>query len=302
MTDISARDRRRIILPKQFDNASVSSYPISYNSVGPYEPAQLLERVFMKKCIRALGSRSLDSVRTMGHMALFFFNFLYYTFVPPFKIGLLLREIRFIGAKSMTVILLMGSFTGMVLALQIFHTLKKVGSEALLGPAVALTLIRELGPVLSALTVTGRAGSALAAEIGIMRITEQIDALTAMALNPVRYLIVPKIVAAVIVFPLLTSIFDVIGIYGGYLVGVKLLGLSSGTYFAEMKSFVDMKDISIGIYKSLSFGVLVLWICCYKGFYTGYGAEGVSKATTEAVVMSSVVILIWDYFLGSVFV
>jgi phospholipid/cholesterol/gamma-HCH transport system permease protein len=202
----------------------------------------------------------------------------------------------------MTVILLMGSFTGMVLALQAFHTLRKVGSEALLGPAVALTLIRELGPVLSALTVTGRAGSALTAEIGIMRITEQIDALTAMALNPIRYLIVPKILAAIIVFPLLTAIFDTIGIFGGYVVGVKLLGLSSGTYFSQMERFVEMKDIIIGIYKSLTFGLLVLWICCYKGFYTGYGAEGVSKSTTEAVVMSSVIILISDYFLGSLFI
>lgn len=235
-------------------------------------------------------------------MFLFLVNSFYFIFVPPFKFRQLLREIRFIGTKSMTVIFLMGSFTGMVLALQGYHTLKKVGSEALLGPAVALTLIRELGPVLSALTITGRAGSALTAEIGIMRITEQIDALTSMALNPMRYLIVPKMVAAMVVFPLLTAIYDVIGIYGGYFVAVKMLGLSSGTYFSQMKHFVDMEDIQIGIYKSFTFGILVLWVCCYKGFYTGYGAEGVSKATTEAVVMSSILILISDYFLGSLFI
>ncbi len=235
-------------------------------------------------------------------MLIFLARTFYYTFAPPFKFRLLLREIRFIGAKSMTVIFLMGSFTGMVLALQGYYTLRKVGSEALLGPAVALTLIRELGPVLSALTITGRAGSALTAEIGIMRITEQIDALSAMALNPMRYLIVPKMVAAVIVFPLITAIYDVIGIYGGYFVGVKLLGLSSGTYFSQMEHWVDMEDIRIGIYKSLTFGILVLWVCCYKGFYTGYGAEGVSKATTEAVVMSSILILISDYFLGTLFI
>ena len=234
-------------------------------------------------------------------MSLFLLNSFYYTFVPPFKFRQLLREIRFIGTKSMTVIFLMGSFTGMVLALQGYHTLRKVGSEAMLGPAVALTLIRELGPVLSALTITGRAGSALTAEIGIMRITEQIDALTAMALNPMRYLIVPKMVAAILVFPLLTALYDVIGIYGGYFVGVKVLGLSSGTYFSQMEHFVDMEDIRIGFYNSITFGVLVLWVCCYKGFYTGYGAEGVSKSTTEAVVMSSVLILISDYVLGSLF-
>jgi phospholipid/cholesterol/gamma-HCH transport system permease protein len=200
----------------------------------------------------------------------------------------------------MIVILIMGAFTGMVLALQIFYTLRKVGSEAMLGPAVALSLIRELGPVLCALTITGRAGSAITAEIGIMRITEQIDALISMALNPIRYLIVPTLVASIIAFPLLTALFDVIGVYGGYFVGVKLLGLSSGTYFSQMEHFVDMEDILIGIYKSVSFGIIVSWVCCYKGFYTGYGAEGVSKSTTEAVVMSSVLILIWDYFLGSI--
>ncbi len=256
----------------------------------------------MERFVRLVGSFALSAMRKMGQMFIFLIHSLSFAFIPPFKVRILLREIRFIGAKSMTVILLMGSFTGMVLALQGFHMLRKVGSEALLGPAVALPLIRELGPVLSALTITGRAGSALTAEIGIMRITEQIDALTAMALNPMRYLIVPKMVAAMIVFPLLTAIYDVIGIYGGYFVGVKLLGLSSGTYFSQMEHFVDMEDIRIGIYKSLTFGILVLWVCCFKGFYTGYGAEGVSKATTEAVVMSSILILIADYVLGSLFI
>jgi len=251
---------------------------------------------------RIIGSWTLSRVKALGHMFIFLMNAFYYVFIPPFKFRQFLRELRFIGTKSMTVISLMGSFTGMVLALQGYHTLRKVGSEAMLGPTIAVSLIRELGPVLSALTITGRAGSALSAEIGIMRITEQIDALTSMALNPMRYLVVPKIVAAIIAFPLLTSLFDLIGIYGGYIVGVKLLGLSSGTYFSQMEHFVDMEDIRIGLYKSLTFGVLVLWVCCYKGFYTGYGAEGVSKATTEAVVLSSVLVLISDYFIGSLFV
>ena len=136
----------------------------------------------------------------------------------------------------------------------------------------------------------------------MMRISEQIDALTAMALNPVRYLIVPNVVGAIIVFPLLTSIFNVVGIYGGYLVGVKILGINSGTYFSLMRDYVDMEDIMIGLYKSISFGIIVSWICCYKGFFTGYGAQGVSKSTTEAVVTSSILILIWDYSLGSFFI
>lgn len=238
-------------------------------------------------------------------MVLFLGESLYLVFVPPFKYRYFFRQIRFFGTKSLIVIILTGAFTGMVLAIQLYYTLRKFGSDALLGPAVALSLIRELGPVLSALMVTGRAGSALTAEIGIMRISEQIDVFTTMALNPVRYLSVPNITAAIIVFPLLASIFDLVGIYGGYLVGVRLLGMSSGTYFSQMEHFVEMSDIRMGLYKSISFGVIVSWISCYKGFHTdetGYGAAGVSRATTEAVVMSSVLILIWDYFVGSVMV
>lgn len=255
----------------------------------------------MGRLIRGFGTKAISITRMIGHMFIFLINSIYHIFIPPFKFKLLIKQIHFIGNKSLIVIILIGSFTGMVLALQIFYTLRKFGSEAMLGPAVALSLIRELGPVLSALTVTGRAGSAITAEIGIMRITEQIDALTSMALNPLRYLVVPNIVAAIIVFPILTAIFDVIGIIGGYLVGVKLLGLSSGTYFSQMKQYIDIVDIEIGLYKSLSFGIIVSWISCYKGYYTRFGAEGVSKATTEAVVLSSVLILIWDYFIGSLY-
>jgi phospholipid/cholesterol/gamma-HCH transport system permease protein len=233
-------------------------------------------------------------------MMIFLGTALCWIFLPPLKWRRMIARIHFIGAKSLVVILLTGAFTGMVLGLQVFYTLTKFGSEAFLGPAVALTLIRELGPVLCALMVTGRAGSALTAEIGIMRITEQIDALQAMALNPMRYLVVPTILAGLIAFPLLTAIFDLVGIYGGYLVGVKLLGIGEGTYFGEMETYVGLRDITQGILKSLSFGLLVTWVCCYKGFHTGYGAEGVSRATTEAVVLSSVLILVWDYFIGSV--
>lgn len=256
----------------------------------------------MRTLLKKLGGWFLSLLGRMGHMFLFLLSAIYFIFVPPFKFSILLRQIRFLGSKSMVVIILTGSFTGMVLAIQLFYSLRKFGSEALLGPALAIALIRELGPVLSALMVTGRAGSALTAEIGIMRITEQIDALTAMALNPMRYLIVPNLVAAIIVFPLLAFVFDLVGIYGGYVVGVNLLGISSGTYFSQMQNFVDSEDIKMGLYKALSFGVIVSWVCCYKGFNTGYGAEGVSKATTQAVVMSSVLILIWDYFIGSVYI
>jgi len=247
-----------------------------------------------------LGAAALSLLSSLGRVGLFLGQALGLIFIPPLKIRRIIRQMHFIGARSLLVIALTGLFTGMVLGLQGYYTLTRFGSEAYLGPAVAISLITELGPVLSALMVTGRAGSAIAAEIGIMRITEQIDALEVMALNPIRYLVVPNIVAGVIVMPLLGALFAVIGIYGGYLVGVQLLGVSSGTYFGSMTDFVGMTDIRNGLYKSLSFGLVITFLCCFKGYHTGYGAEGVSKATTEAVVVSSVTVLVLDYFLNSV--
>jgi phospholipid/cholesterol/gamma-HCH transport system permease protein len=239
-------------------------------------------------------------VASLGRFGTFLGQALVAIATPPFKLNAFLGRIDYIGFRSLLIILLTGAFTGMVLGLQIFLTLSRFGSEAFLGPAVALTLLRELGPVLSALMVTGRAGSALTAEIGIMRITEQIDALTVMALSPIRYLVAPSLLAGLITFPLMTALFNVVGIFGGYLVGVELLGLSPGTYFGEMQTFVRVQDITIGLWKSACFGVLVTWVCTYKGFYVGHGAEGVARATTHAVVLCSVLILVWDYFLGSV--
>ena len=250
--------------------------------------------------IRKLGLFGIFIFRNLGKAGVFLANGFFWIFIPPLKFRRVIKQIQFIGVNSTFIVLLAGAFTGMVLGIQGYYSLNKFGAESLLGPAVALSLIRELGPVISALMVTGRAGSALAAEIGIMRISEQIDALEVMALNPFRYLIVPNLLAGIITFPLLASIFNVIGIYGGYLVGVKLLGVSEGGYFGEMKNYVDMKDILDGLYKSLSFGVIVTWVCCFKGYTAGYGAEGVSKATTRAVVISSVLILGWDYFLTSI--
>ncbi|MFQ5532370.1 MAG: MlaE family ABC transporter permease [Candidatus Methylomirabilales bacterium] len=251
--------------------------------------------------LRLFGRWFLNFLRDGGRMLIFLTTALYTIFLPPIKWRRIIARIHFIGAKSLAVILLTGAFTGMVMGLQGFYSLRKFGSEAVLGAIVALGLIRELGPVLCALMITGRAGSALTAEMGIMRITEQIDALDAMALSPMRYLVVPTILAGLIVFPLLTAIFNVVGIYGGYLVGVNLMGIAEGTYFGEMHNYVDLEDITHGLAKSFSFGLVVTWVCCYKGFHASYGAEGVSRATTEAVVMSSVLILVWDYFLGAVY-
>ncbi|NCO59904.1 MAG: ABC transporter permease [Deltaproteobacteria bacterium CG_4_8_14_3_um_filter_51_11] len=253
--------------------------------------------------ISDIGAFTLTRLYRMGVMGLFLLKSFLYSLSPPIKIRRVIKQIHFIGFQSTLVIILTGSFSGMVLGFQGYYSLSRFGSEAFLGPMVGLSLIKELGPVISALMVTGRAGSAIAAEIGIMRITEQIDALELMGLNAFRYLIVPNLIAALISLPLLTAIFDVCGIAGGYLIGGKLLGVGAGTYFGEMASYVGMTDVLEGLYKSLSFGIIIAWVSCYKGYYTtiftGFGAEGVSKATTQAVVMASVVILVWDYFMTS---
>ncbi|NKE70287.1 ABC transporter permease [Nitrospiraceae bacterium HYJII51-Mn-bac16s-1-B09] len=254
----------------------------------------------MQAGLRGLGSGFLDWLQETGRMGLFFGEAILAGIRPPYKGGRIIRQVHFIGVGSLFVILLTASFTGMVLGLQGYYTLRKFQAEGLLGSAVALSLIRELGPVLSALMVTGRAGSAMTAEIGIMRITEQIDALDAMAIDPIRHLVAPKMIAGLIAVPLLTSLFDLVGIYGGYLVGVQLLGVGSGSYFSGMEGSVVFDDIYGGIIKSVSFGLILTGVACYKGYFAKQGAEGVSRATTESVVLSSVLILIWDYFLTSI--
>lgn len=251
---------------------------------------------------KMIGNFTHTFIRELGRMTCFLAESLFWMLFPPYLIQRMIKQIHFIGVKTLSVIVLTGLFTGMVLALQTYYALVKFGAEATLGPVVALSLIRELGPVISGLMVTGRAGSALTAEIGIMRITEQIDALDAMALNPYKYLIIPNLLAGLISLPLLNAIFVVVGVWGGYAVSAGLTGISSGTYFGGIRDFVGTRDILEGLYKSLSFGIVITWISCYKGYFTGYGAEGVSKATTEAVVLSSVMILIWDYFMTSVLV
>ena len=253
-----------------------------------------------------MGEVFLYHLNRTGRMGIFLFACLGRMVTPPFKIRPIIAQIQFIGVRSIFVIIFTGAFTGMVLGLQGYYTLRRFGSEGLLGSAVALSLIRELGPVLTALMVVGRAGSAICAEIGIMRNSEQIDALECMAIDPYRYLMVPKFIAAVIALPLLTFIFDVVGIFGGYLVGVVLLGVGEGAYFQSMYSSVVWDDIEMGIIKSLVFALIIIWISASKGFYLhtersgGFGAVGVSRTTTSAVVLSSVTILLWDYLITSI--
>lgn len=256
--------------------------------------------------IETIGANTLYYLGQGGRMGVFLFNSLVSIASPPYKLFPIIKQILFIGARSSMVVLVTGLFTGMVLGLQGYYTLARFNAEELLGSAVALSLIRELGPVLTALMVIGRAGSAICAEIGIMRNSEQIDALKCMAIDPYKYLIAPKVVAAIISVPLLTSLFDVIGIFGGYLVGVLMLGINEGAYFQGMYDSVTWNDVYMGLIKSLVFGLLMVWIAAAKGYYLhlerrqAFGAEGVSRITTDAVVLSSIAVLVWDYLISAV--
>ena len=255
----------------------------------------------MLNTVERMGAWAVYFLERLGSQVVFLGSILAWALRPPFLLRECVKQIHFIGVRSLTVIILTASFTGMVLGVAGFSILSDYGSESQLGAMVAWSLIRELGPVMAALMVTGRAGSAIAAEIGIMRISEQLDALDTMALNPMKYVVVPKVLAALFCVPLLTGIFDVVGITGGYITGVKMLGVSAGDFTGSMEASVGWKEVSGGMIKSLTFGLLISWICCFEGYFTnlysGQGAEGVGHATTTAVVVSSVSILIWNYFI-----
>jgi len=247
-----------------------------------------------------VGRSLISGVSGFGDCWLFLVRVISSAMVPPYNFSLLMKQIYSIGVQSISVVALVGGFTGAVLAVQGEYTLSQFGATAFTGSAIALSLIRELGPVLTALMVNGRAGSAMTAELGIMKISEQVDALRSMAVDPVHHLMVPRVIAGIISVPLLTAIFIVVGISGGYIVAVGTLGLSSGTFISVMIQSVNMTDIWSGFVKSVFFGICVSWIACYKGWTCGFGAVGVNRATTSAVVTSSVIILVLDYFLTSI--
>lgn len=218
---------------------------------------------------------------------------------PPYELKSVVKQMLEIGVNSLPVVLITAVFTGMVLALQSYTGFKRFGAEGLVGTVVALSMTRELGPVLSALIVTGRAGAAIAAELGTMRVTEQIDALEAMATNPVKYLVVPRFLSGIFMLPALAIVTDIVGILGGYVVSVLLLGTNPRSYLRATWDFLQVQDIYSGLVKACFFGAAFTLISCYKGFYTSGGAEGVGRATTGAVVYSSMTILISDYFLSA---
>ncbi len=254
--------------------------------------------------IAHLGDATMRLLGDTGAMFLFLLEAFGRIFRSWGQFSKTVRQVYFVGVKSVSIITLISLFTGMVIGLQMYYALAKFGADGFLGAAVSLSLVRELGPVLTAIMITGRAGSSMTAEIGVMRISEQIDALRVMDINPISYLVSPKLAASIICFPILTAFFDLMGILGGYLTGVLLLGGNSGVYWYRVGAYLKLNDISGGFIKSLVFGVVVCTVCCFMGYYThtrrdAVGPEGVSQATTAGVVVSCVLILLTDYILTS---
>lgn len=254
----------------------------------------------------AVNHHVIDLVERIGRAGIFLSIGLWRIITPPYKLNPIIKQVYFIGSRSLLVIVVAGIFVGMVVALQFYDTLVRFGSVSLLGAAVGLSLMRELGPVITALVVIGRAGSAICAEISIMRNESQIDALECMAIDPYRYLIAPRILAALISLPILTAVFITVGILGGYFVGVILFKVSPGSYFIGMYDAVLWRDIIMGTAKAFTFGLIMIWVATVKGFYLhldksgAHGSEGVSKVTTDTVVLSSIAMLFADYIVSSI--
>lgn len=233
----------------------------------------------------------------MGRFFTILWRVLVWTPRPPYDFRQLFKQMVRVGVASTPVILLIAMFTGMVMALQIFNVLARFGAERYVGSIVALSMVRELSCVLGALVIAGRCGSAMGAELGTMRVTEQIDALEVLATDPIHYLMVPRVWATAIMLPLLIVLGDAIGIYGGYLVSVVLMGANPVTYMENTFQYMDIQDMTSGLIKAAVFGVLIAVIGCQKGFYTRGGAEGVGTATTQSVVLASIAILVSDFFM-----
>ena len=235
--------------------------------------------------------------RQMGRAAQVFWRVLVWTPQPPYDVRELLRQMVRVGVDSLPVVMLTAMFTGMVMALQTFTVLSRFGAERYVGSLVALSMVRELAAVLGGLVIAGRVGSAMGAELGTMRVTEQIDALEVMATNPVHYLVVPRVWATAIMLPMLVLLADGMGIYGGYLVAVVLMGANPVSHMDNTFRFMDMADLTSGLIKAAVFGLLIAVIGCQQGLDTRGGAQGVGRSTTRSVVVASVAILISDFFL-----
>ena len=265
----------------------------------PTRSSGLLDPVL--NIFQAIGSFILTFFQRAGALSIFIGRAIYHSFVPPYFPAQLWRQLIDIGYYSLPVVGLTALFTGMVLALQSYTGFTRFNAEGAIAGVVVLSVTRELAPVLAGLMVAGRVGAAIAAEIGTMRVTEQIDALRTLSVNPFKYLIAPRLIAATIMLPILVLIGDIIGVYGGYVVSIYNLGFSPGSYLSQTWDILETMDVVSGLVKAGVFGFIVAMMGCYNGFNSGRGAQGVGAATTNAVVSTSILILIFNYLLTQVF-
>jgi len=247
--------------------------------------------------LEKLGKFTVNNLVNIGEMAIFIFQSIRYCFTPPFYCKLINRQLLQIGYYSLPVVGLTAIFSGAVLALQSYSGFSRFNAESTIATVVVLSITRELGPVLAGLMVAGRVGASIAAEIGTMKVTEQVDALKTLSTNPFQYLVAPRILAAVIAMPLLVLIADIIGVMGGYLVSVYALDFSPANYIVNSFKFLEKMDVILGLVKAFFFGFIIAVIGCYFGYNSNRGAEGVGIATTNAVVCSSILILLFNYII-----
>ena len=251
--------------------------------------------------IRELWNNLIDSLQGLGAITRFLLRLIAYSPRALLRVDLIVQQIFNSGVLSLVIIMLSGLFVGMVLGLQGFQLLQRFGSAEALGVAAAIGLVKELGPVVTALLFAGRAGTALASELGLMRATDQLSAMEMMAVDPIQRVVTPRFLGGVIAMPLLAAIFSMIGIYGAQLVGVQIMGVDSGSFWSQMRAGVDLRDVNEGIVKSCIFGVACSLIAVYEGYNAIPTAEGVGRATTRTVVTSAVVVLFLDYLLTAAF-
>lgn len=249
----------------------------------------------------AIGGRFVELVGYVGGAFILLGQTIFWLFVPPLKKKSVLEQMDKIGVKSLPIVLLTSLFTGMVLALQSAYQMQRMSAEMYIASLVSLSMVRELGPVLTALVIAGRVGASITAELGTMKVTEQIDALEALASNPVKYLVVPRFLALFIMLPLLTVYADIIGIIGGYIIGVFKLGIAPNMYWRMTYDPLVFKDVFTGLIKSVAFGIVIAIVACFQGMNTEGGAEGVGRSTTLAVVVSFIMIIATDCFFTALF-
>jgi len=247
----------------------------------------------------SFGTRVFRMVEDLGNIFVLLVQSIVWLFRPPSEIRNIVKQMDEVGINSLPVVLVTATFTGMVLALQSWSGFQRFQATSFVGSVVALSITRELGPVFAGLMVSGRVGASMAAELGTMKVTEQIDALVTLATNPVKYLVVPRVVASTLVLPVLVIFADLVGILGGYFVSVYLLGANPYVYTDKTYQYLEFRDIYTGLVKAAVFGFLIALISCYNGFIAEGGAEGVGRATTRAVVASSMTVLVSDYFMTS---